>query len=725
MQFYDEDRFLLETVSRFVGGALGAGDVVIAVATASHRRELEKLLASRGLDLAGPRAAGRYVLLDAAETLEKITLAGRLDPERFARVIGGAIQRAAGSAGLPVHIFGEMVASLLERGEAEAAIRLEEMWNELRQELPFSLLCTYPMGHFATEARGRAFLRICAEHGEVLPAESYGALTSPDERLRMVAYLQQQASLRRAESNTLDNAAETASRLAAIVESADDAIIGKTLDGVVTNWNRAAERLFGFGADEMIGESIARIIPPERRDDFPMILEAVRRGDRVDHYETERVRKDGRRIFVSLTVSPIRDASGTIIGVSKIARDVTERRRLDQQREQLVAIVQRSHAEAAAANRAKDEFLATLGHELRNPLAAVRNAVESAQLDPTLRERALEIASRQSRRLARLVDDLLDVARLTQGGIRLNRETVALAEILGNAVESTSFMMEEHGHTLSVSLPSDTLRVHCDPLRLEQVLVNLLNNAAKYTPRGGRIELSGERENGHAVIRVRDDGVGISPDDLTKIFEPFFQTLHERESAAGGLGVGLTVARSFVVLHGGTLEAFSAGPGAGAEFVARLPAAPDAVARSSLAPAVAEGKQSRDVRILVVDDNRDAAEGVAMLLEVFGHRVSVAADGPAALEAARKDLPAIMLIDIGLPGMDGYEVARRVRELPELSGVVLVALTGYGLDEDRRRARAAGFDHHLTKPVAPAVLRTLIASIGTPLPTGTQVPRPL
>jgi two-component system CheB/CheR fusion protein len=185
------------------------------------------------------------------------------------------------------------------------------------------------------------------------------------------------------------------------------------------------------------------------------------------------------------------------------------------------------------------------------------------------------------------------------------------------------------------------------------------------------------------------------------------------------------VARSFVVLHGGTLEAFSAGPGAGTEFVVRLPAAPDAVGRSSRASAVAEAQHSRDVRILVVDDNRDAAEGVAMLLEVFGHRVSVAADGPAALESARKDVPAIMLIDIGLPGMDGYEVARRVRELPELSGVVLVALTGYGLDEDRRRARAAGFEHHLTKPVAPAVLRALIASISAVLPAGTLAPRPL
>jgi CheY-like chemotaxis protein len=271
--------------------------------------------------------------------------------------------------------------------------------------------------------------------------------------------------------------------------------------------------------------------------------------------------------------------------------------------------------------------------------------------------------------------------------------------------------MEQHGHTLTVTLPSDTLHVECDPLRLEQVLVNLLNNAAKYTPGGGHVELSGERENGHAVIRVRDDGVGIAADALAQIFEPFVRAPHRRDLSAGGLGVGLTVARSFVVLHGGTIEAHSAGPGAGAEFVVRLPAARDAAARSVLKPNTAEPPPARGSRILVVDDNADAAEGVAMLLEVFGYAVTVAGDGPAALEAARRQPPDVMLVDIGLPGMDGYELATRVRETPELNSVVLVALTGYGLDEDRRRAHAAGFAHHLTKPVPPAELRGLLATL--------------
>jgi PAS domain S-box-containing protein len=711
---HDEDRYLLEAVSRFVGAGLGAGDSVIAIATDPHLRALEQQLASRGFDLATPRAAGRYVTLDAAATLARITVAGQPDAEHFAREVGGLIRRAA-AGGAPVRVFGEMVSLLCADGKPDAALRLEELWNELRAGLHFSLLCAYPLGFFAREPNGRSFLRICAQHGGVLPAESGDTLTSEAERLRMVAYLEPQAGVRRGGDESLEQAAETSARLAAIVESADDAIVGKTLDGVVTSWNRAAERIFGFSAEEMIGQSISRIIPPERQDDFPMILGAVRRGERVDHYETERVRKDGRRIFVSLTVSPILDAAGQVVGVSKIARDVTERHRLEAQREQLAGIVQRSHAELAAANRAKDEFLAMLGHELRNPLGAVRNAVESAQLDPTMRERALEIASRQAKRLARLVDDLLDVARLAQGGVRLNRETVPLAEILGHALESTQFSIEQQGHTLSVTLPSDELRVDCDPLRLEQVLVNLLSNAAKYTPRGGHVELSGERENGHAVIRVRDDGVGIAADELARIFEPFVQAPRPRDHSAGGLGVGLTIARSFVVLHGGTIEVFSAGPGAGAEFVVRLPAAPDAVERTQASPFVPKPSPAKGMRILVVDDNADAAEGVAMLLEVFGYCVMVAVDGPQALEAARTQPPDVMLVDIGLPGMDGYEVARRVRAIPELSGVVLVALTGFGLDEDRRRARDAGFDHHLTKPVAPAVLRSVIAQLGASL----------
>jgi PAS domain S-box-containing protein len=572
------------------------------------------------------------------------------------------------------------------------------MWNELRDELGFSLLCAYPVRPF--EDDGRGFLVVRAEHTSVDP------LVRPAERSAGEPHGPPGASVPGAGGSELESAAW----LAAIVESSDDAIVGKTLEGIVTSWNRGAERLFGYRAEEMVGQPISRIIPPERREDYPMIFDSVRRGRRIDHYETERVRKDGRRIYVSLTVSPIHDASGRLVGVSKIARDVTERRRLDTQRERLIGMAQRAHAELEAASRAKDEFLATLGHELRNPIAALRNAIESAQFDAALRGRAMEIASRQARQLARLVDDLLDMARITQGRVRLNREVVGLNDLVRHAVEATRHQMEQRGHKLSVVPASESVRVECDALRLEQVLVNLLGNAAKFTPPGGSIQVECEGGSGEAVIRVRDDGAGIRPELLTRIFEPFVQARGTGSAGREGLGVGLAIARSFVALHGGTIDAHSEGPGRGAAFVVRLPEA--RAARETPEARGAEPVPARGVRILLVEDNPDVAEGMAMLLETFGHGATIATNGPDALDAARTQRPDVMLVDIGLPGMDGYEVARRVREVPSLRDVVLVALTGYALDEDRARAREAGFDHHLVKPVDPKVLRSLVGRMG-------------
>ena len=701
--FYDADPLLIESIARFAGAGLGAGDAVLVIATAPHLAALERALEVHGLDVERARALGRYVAFDAAETLRRILPEARLDRQRFASVIGGAIREAA-SAGTPVRVFGELVAVLWERGEVETALALEKMWNELRDELAFSLLCAYPMEHFAAD--GRSFLTVCAEHTGVHALE--GSTDEPGAApYRMLARPLDE----HAQGAAPHPERESAAWLAAIVESSDDAIIGKTLDGIVTSWNRGAERIFGYRAEEMVGHPISRIIPPERRDDFPMILDSVRRGQWIDHYETERMRKDGTRIYVSLTVSAIEDASGRIVGVSKIARDVTERRRLDAQREQLIGMAQRAHAELEAASRAKDEFLATLGHELRNPIAAVRNAIESAQFDPALRGRAMEIAGRQARQLSRLVDDLLDLARITQGRVRLNREIVPLNDLIGHAVEATRHHMEQHGHKLSVVPASEAVRIECDALRLEQVLVNLLSNAAKYTPPGGSIAIECEGGNGEAQIRVRDDGEGIRADLLTRIFDPFVQARRTGDAGQEGLGVGLAIARSFVALHGGTIEAHSEGPGRGAEFVVRLPAA-TAHAGSRAAASLAEPAPARGVRVLLVEDNPDVAEGMAMLLEAFGHEVHVATSGPDALDAARAQRPALMLVDIGLPGMDGYELARRVREIPALRDAVLVALTGYALEEDRERARKAGFDQHLIKPVDPKLLRSVVARVG-------------
>lgn len=360
-----------------------------------------------------------------------------------------------------------------------------------------------------------------------------------------------------------------------------------------------------------------------------------------------------------------------------------------------------------ASNRAKDEFLAMLSHELRNPLAAIHSAVAAARLNESQRERMLEIAGRQARQLGRLIDDLLDVARITQGRMSLRKERISLCRVIQNAVEATRLPLEQRNHYLSVSVPSDDVWIEADPARAEQIFANLLMNATKYTAPGGQIALFVERRGDEAVIRVRDSGMGIAPDVLPHVFDLFTQSPRALARAEGGLGVGLTIARRLVELHGGRIEAHSEGPGKGAEFVVRLPALPAVVGETVAAP-VTPGLRVL-TRIVVVEDNADTAESLTVLLEVLGHQVRVVNDGSSALAVAQANLPDVMIVDIGLPGMDGYELARRVRQHPELKRIMLIALTGYGSAEDRQRALAAGFDYHIVKPVDVDALQGLVA----------------
>ena len=399
---------------------------------------------------------------------------------------------------------------------------------------------------------------------------------------------------------------------------------------------------------------------------------------------------------------------------AQVASIALERDRARLAELELLEIAERARAEAERANQAKDEFLAMLGHELRNPLSAVRNAVATASLDQSHRGRALEIARRQTDQLGRLVDDLLDVARITRGRIPLRKQQVALADVLQRAEEAVREWVDERGHRLVARHPDDSIKVDADPARLEQVIVNLLSNAAKYTEPGGTIDLSAERDGDEVLIRVRDTGMGIAAHVLPRVFDLFAQADRSLDRAQGGLGIGLTVARRLVELHGGSIDARSEGPGRGAEFIVRLPVLPPAP-RDENAPdsVVAPGTAVGTSRVLLVEDNHDAAESLSLLLELLGHRVRVAHDGVAAIEAASASAPDVMLIDIGLPGMDGYEVARRVRREPTLQRVVLVALTGYGREEDKERSLASGFDHHLVKPVDPESLGDLIRRLGS------------
>jgi signal transduction histidine kinase/CheY-like chemotaxis protein len=364
--------------------------------------------------------------------------------------------------------------------------------------------------------------------------------------------------------------------------------------------------------------------------------------------------------------------------------------------------------ELADADQRKDEFLAMLGHELRNPLAPVVHSVELlGRRDEKTVQRARDIIRRQSAHLTRLVDDLLDVSRITRGSVKLERRHVALHDIVGPAVETWRHLITQQRQELSIKIPDDPVWLDVDPTRFTQVIANLLHNAAKFTPPGGTIAIVAEQENGWMILRVRDSGEGMSPDVQSHAFELFVQGPPPLDRPRGGLGLGLTLVRRLVELHGGTIEASSGGSGRGSEFTVRVPVVEPPMATESI-PGEPDPSTAGARRVLVVEDNEDAREALTLLLEESGHEVRAAADGFEALQEAEQFMPNVVLLDIGLPGLDGYAVARKLRELPCCSGAVLVAITGYGQPEDRALARAAGFDHHLLKPVEPTRLFELL-----------------
>lgn len=491
-------------------------------------------------------------------------------------------------------------------------------------------------------------------------------------------------------------AEETRARLAAIVTASGDAIISKSLDGIVQSWNAGAERLLGYSEEEMIGSSIYTVIPPELYHEEVSILSRIRRGERVRHFDTVRMTKEGRRIDLSITVSPVFDESGNVIGASKVARDITERKQTE--------------AALQEADHRKDEFLATLAHELRNPLAPISHSLDilkHAEHSPDLVRESHVAIERQLTHMVRLVDDLLNVSRISRDKLTLRTSQVDLASIIEQALETARPLIADFGHNLEVEAPHEPIYLKADPVRLIQVLSNLLNNACKYTPRHGHICLTVEQHTNEVSIAVKDNGVGIEQDQLEAVFDMFKQVDHCSDQAMGGLGIGLTLARRLVEMHGGRITAFSEGPNRGSEFTVHLPVLAQIVAEtpvsSSEKPDVATAQ-----RILVVDDNLDSAHTLSVLLELMGHQVELAHDGEAAVEAAEHFRPALMLLDIGLPKLDGYGACRRIRKQPWGTSMRIAALTGWGQEEDQRRSSEAGFDAHLVKPVNYEAVRRLL-----------------
>jgi PAS domain S-box-containing protein len=517
---------------------------------------------------------------------------------------------------------------------------------------------------------------------------------------RALREAQERAERRRAEEAL--RASEE--RLRLLIDSARDyVIITLGPDGNVVEWNAGAERLLGYRREEVVGGSCDRFYPPDEAGRAAQVLGEARAAGQAEE-EGWQLRKDGTRFWASGVTAALRDAGGRLRGFAKILRDLSERKRMEEE------LRQRAD-ELAEADRRKDEFLAMLGHELRNPLSPIRSAVEVMQqlglADPTLRW-AHDVVQRQVEHLTRLVDDLLDVSRINRDLIRLQRKPVELAQVVEQAVETVRPLLDGRQHRVTVALPAERLWLEADSARLVQVFTNLLHNAAKYTDPGGHVRVTAERAGPEAVVRVRDNGMGIAPALLPHIFDAFTQADHSLARTPGGLGVGLTLVRRLVQMHGGTVEAYSGGPGQGSEFTVRLPlrSAPHGQKASLDGEAL---PAARPRKVLIVDDNVDGAQGLALLLQLRGHRVLLAHDGAAGLEVARAQRPDVVVLDIGLPKLDGYAVARELRRLPGMEGVLLIAATGYGQDEDRRRARDAGFDYHLVKPVDPSVLSKLLA----------------
>ncbi|MGJ9419781.1 ATP-binding protein [Massilia sp. CMS3.1] len=711
VRFYDHEASLLDEVAEFIDASLRAGGTGFVIATPAHVVQLRRLLAGFGSSNgAACWYPGRLVVLDAEQTLESFMADGMPDRERLRAVILPSLAEACAS-GASVHAFGEMVTLLCERGQYDAAVRLEQLWNEMSTEFRFSMFCAYPWHLFSSSGRAEAFARVCAEHGQcgmphgahiIAPAV---ANVAPSHEQRALA-LEAEIARRKEAEQTLRRREK---EFADFVENAAEGLHRVAGDGIILWVNRAELQMLGYTWDEYVGHHIADFhVDPEV---IASILAKLGSGETL-YDQPARLRcKDGSVKHVVIHSNGYFE-DGKLRYTRCFTRDATERRERDEALMRLErASVERERLleELTSANRAKDEFLAMLGHELRNPLSPIVTALQLMRMrGETAAARERDIIERQVEHLVRLVDDLMDVARATRGQIELKSERGDIARPLAKAVEMASPLLEQRRHRLALEV-EEGLEWEGDPMRLAQVVSNLLTNAARYTGNGGAVALSARRDGPDWLrISVADNGIGLAPEVLPQVFGLFFQGKRSVDRVEGGLGIGLALVKNIVELHGGTVEAHSAGLGCGSEFVVRLPVR--SVASAPHAPVVSQAPPAPGRRIMVVDDNVDAAETLGMLLSTHGHTVEVFNDPAAALAAAGQLRPEIAVLDIGLPGLDGYELAGRLRVLLGDHPCRLIALTGYGQDRDKARSEAAGFEQHLVKPISPEQVARLASA---------------
>jgi PAS domain S-box-containing protein len=495
-------------------------------------------------------------------------------------------------------------------------------------------------------------------------------------------------------------------RFRRVVQSEMVGILFWSKDGAITDANDTFLKMLGYSRSELEEGRLrwTDMTPPEFAELDRNALHDLRDRGICAAFEKEYLRKDGTRLPILIGAAVLGD--GAEDGVAFVA-DMTERKRLEED-------LQRNAAQLLDADRRKNEFLATLAHELRNPLAPIRNAVQLLRMKaPDIPELqwARDVIDRQIQHMTRLIDDLMDVSRISRGKIDLKRERVALATVIRGAVETSRPLIEQSGHKLTVSLPPEAIYLDADLIRLAQAFANLLNNAAKYTERGGTIDLTARLQSGDVIVSVKDSGIGIPREELRSVFDLFSQVQGGLERAQGGLGIGLSLVKRLVEMHGGTVDALSEGTGRGSEFIVRLPLVLEQVNATGDHDRGEEETSGSSLRILIVDDNRDAADSVGLMLQSTGNEICVAYDGEDAVRAADRFRPQVVLLDIGLPKLNGYEACRRIRQQPWGRNMVFIAVTGWGQDDDKRKAEDAGFDRHMVKPVDPHNLIKLLGSL--------------